>query len=277
MRISGLARGMRSQLQAVALLASSALFGAGPAAPQYEVWAYSNSSEHNFASLTYEYDRRWRELRAVPDEIVSARQSAYRIHLFGSNRQGFMSVNGVRSKAPCTGNELRWAISPLAKYYACADNEYPHTRILIFLSSDNRLVRTVQSPTAWVANRHSIAFIDDDRLVFASVDDECPQEPKPHLGFSMMEVSVTHGAGAPSLLQRCVAGIVAGTHRVGFVRRRNSEYTLDGTHWTSGSLYGFDEADTPITDDHALVQGFKSRHPDFFIVTIDLGLVDGRR
>jgi hypothetical protein len=266
---------MRNQLLRFVVLALCAglLPGAQRPAVEYRIWAGSPPNVLNGPrDTTYVFDARWRQRSISPDEWVLARHSSTHIRLHTMRGRWWYSLGGKPVPSECgnDGDPFTWIIAPLGSVYACVNDYYPNTTLHLFRSRDHRAIATIKLPEAYVGGRNSIAFLDEDRVLFAKIDDSCPRERRSKLRRSIFEISI---GARPSrgIVFKCASGVIVGARRVAYLREFGTEYSLDGGAWVSQSMYGFDKDDNPITEGSPPIRTFKTRHPDLAIWLISIG------
>jgi hypothetical protein len=148
--------------------------------------------------------------------------------------------------------------------------DHPSQTIHIVNPRDGTRIALIPVPTGWVEGRNTIAFADDDHLLFAALDDSCPRDSM-RLRYSIAEVSVAHPEQI-HIAFRCASGVSVGNSHVAYLRKNGTQYSL-GNGWIDDAFYGFDKDDNAITDDYPAIRQFKADHPSLAVWLVSVGRV----
>lgn len=254
------------------VLCAGLLPGAQVAAVEYRIWAGLPSDVvGGRRAASYAFDSSWREISTSSDEWILARNSPKHIRLRSAPRRWWYSLDGEFRRSECDAGPIRWVIAPSGSVYACVNEYYPNTTLHVFRTSDRRPIATIKLVDGYIEIRNAIAMLDDDRVVFAKIDESCPRERLSRLKLSIAEISI-QGPRSSAIVRHCASGVVVGTHRVAYLREMATEYSLDGASWAAGSMYGFDKDDNPITAESLPIRSFKARHAGLGVWLVSVGL-----
>jgi hypothetical protein len=238
---------------------------------EFRVWAGSAPNvAMNRHDETYILDAGWRTRATSSDEWVLSRGSPVSVRLSANRGRWYVRVGDTWREAACNDGPFYWAITPSGNRVVCVDGNYPHQLVRILRPTDLRPLATIPIADGFVEGRNKLAFADDDRVLYAAIDDSCPREELSRLSYSIVEMSVTKPTQR-HVRYHCASGVVVGTSQVGYLRANSTQYTIDGTSWVTGALYAFDGDDHPITDLDPRIQAFEMQHPGVVVYLISAG------